>query len=352
MLPPENAIICADSLLYLDDLPDACVDAVITDPPYFRIVKNEWDNQWPDLSAFCAWCRTVAEKLARVMRPNASLVWFADDKTVAYIQVTLDSVFSLVNNMVWDKVFLSSKPSLQTVRSFLPCTERMLFYEQKAAPGLPATGLETIHSRPDCFASIKAYLRAERDKLKAKTGLKGKAWLEYMRNLTGSTSFSHYFQDCQFEIPSREAYQKLQTTGFFARPYDSPEGEGLRDEYEGLSNEYEGLRTQYEGLRTQYEALRRPFFADADAKEILRYPSMRADMIHPTQKPVPLLKMLIERITRPGALILDPFAGSCSLAVAAHETRRRFLCIDRDLDMLKKASARVENETKQKHFNF
>ena len=83
MLPPENAIICADSLLYLDDLPDACVDAVITDPPYFRIVKNEWDNQWPDLPAFCAWCRTVAEKLARIMRPNASLVWFADDKTVA-----------------------------------------------------------------------------------------------------------------------------------------------------------------------------------------------------------------------------------------------------------------------------
>ena len=352
MLPPENAIICADSLLYLDDLPDACVDAVITDPPYFRIVKNEWDNQWPDLPAFCAWCRTVAEKLARVMRPNASLVWFADDKTVAYIQVTLDSVFSLVNNMVWDKVFLSAKPSLQTVRSFLPCTERMLFYEQKSAPGLPATGLEAIHSRPDCFASIKAYLRAERDKLKAKTGLKGKAWLEYMRNLTGSTSFSHYFQDCQFEIPSREAYQKLQTTGFFSRPYDSPAGEGLRNEYEGLSNEYEGLRTQYEGLRTQYEGLRRPFFADADAKEILRYPSMRADMIHPTQKPVPLLKMLIERITRPGALILDPFAGSCSLAVAAHETRRRFLCIDRDLDMLKKAAIRVENETKQKHFNF
>lgn len=344
MLPPENAIICADSLLYLDDLPDASVDAVITDPPYFRIVKNEWDNQWPDLTAFCAWCRTVAEKLARVMRPNASLVWFADDKTVAYIQVTLDSVFSLVNNMVWDKVFISSNPSLQTVRSFLPCTERMLFYEHKAATGAAATGLEAIHSRPDCFASIKAYLRAERDKLKAKTGLKGKAWLEYMRNLTGSTSFSHYFQDSQFEIPSREAYQKLQTTGFFARPYDSPAGEGLR-------NEYEGLRTEYEGLRTEYEALRRPFFADADAKEILRYPSMRSDMIHPTQKPVPLLKMLINRITRPGALILDPFAGSCSLAVAAHETRRRYLCIDRDLDMVQKAARRVENETKQKTFN-
>ena len=104
-------------------------------------------------------------------------------------------------------------------------------------------------------------------------------------------------------------------------------------------------------MRTEYEALRRPFFADPDAKEILRYPSMRADMIHPTQKPIGLLRMLIERITRPGALILDPFAGSCSLAVAAHETRRRYLCIERAIDMAQKAAARVENETKQKTFN-
>ena len=78
---------------------------------------------------------------------------------------------------------------------------------------------------------------------------------------------------------------------------------------------------------------------------------MRADMIHPTQKPIGLLRMLIERITRPGALILDPFAGSCSLAVAAHETRRRYLCIERAIDMAQKAAARVENETKQKTFN-
>ncbi|EYF05594.1 DNA-methyltransferase [Chondromyces apiculatus] len=51
---------------------------------------------------------------------------------------------------------------------------------------------------------------------------------------------------------------------------------------------------------------------------------------HPTQKPVRLLKGLIELTTLPGHVVLDPFAGSGSTAVAAQETGRRYLAIERD----------------------
>ena len=35
-----------DCLDYLKSLPDESVDMVCVDPPYFKIVKNDWDNQW------------------------------------------------------------------------------------------------------------------------------------------------------------------------------------------------------------------------------------------------------------------------------------------------------------------
>jgi DNA modification methylase len=45
---------------------------------------------------------------------------------------------------------------------------------------------------------------------------------------------------------------------------------------------------------------------------------------HPTEKPVSLLKQLIEVTTTKDELIVDPFAGVASTLVAAKETGRAF----------------------------
>jgi len=36
----------ADCLEVLQSLPDNCVDLIVTDPPYFKVKPNGWDNQW------------------------------------------------------------------------------------------------------------------------------------------------------------------------------------------------------------------------------------------------------------------------------------------------------------------
>lgn len=51
---------------------------------------------------------------------------------------------------------------------------------------------------------------------------------------------------------------------------------------------------------------------------------------HPTEKPVSLLTELIESSSRAGDVVLDPFAGSGSTAVAALLRGRRYLVIERD----------------------
>lgn len=49
---------------------------------------------------------------------------------------------------------------------------------------------------------------------------------------------------------------------------------------------------------------------------------------HPTEKPVSSLQPLITSFTQPGAIVLDPFAGSGSTCVAAALTGRRYIGIE------------------------
>lgn len=51
---------------------------------------------------------------------------------------------------------------------------------------------------------------------------------------------------------------------------------------------------------------------------------------HPTQKPLAVLARAIMASTRPGAWVLDPFAGSSTTGIAANLTGRRYLGIERE----------------------
>lgn len=64
--------------------------------------------------------------------------------------------------------------------------------------------------------------------------------------------------------------------------------------------------------------------------------------LHPTQKPVALFEYLIKTYTNEGETVLDNTAGSGTTAIAAINTGRRWICIERDPEYFEKACARVE----------
>jgi site-specific DNA-methyltransferase (adenine-specific) len=65
---------------------------------------------------------------------------------------------------------------------------------------------------------------------------------------------------------------------------------------------------------------------------------------HPTQKPLALVERCLLASTREGDLVLDPFLGGGTTAVAALQNRRRCLGIDLDEANIRIALRRVENE--------
>lgn len=74
---------------------------------------------------------------------------------------------------------------------------------------------------------------------------------------------------------------------------------------------------------------------------ILNIPVVNNDSklrIHPTQKPLELIKYFILTYTQPGDLILDPVAGSGSSLIAAKELNRNFIGFEIDPDIYVKAN--------------
>lgn len=66
------------------------------------------------------------------------------------------------------------------------------------------------------------------------------------------------------------------------------------------------------------------------ARSVLQFRSMHGRAVHPTEKPVELLDMLIRYSCPPGGTVLDPFAGSGATAVAARAIGRRSVLIEAD----------------------
>jgi hypothetical protein len=67
----------------------------------------------------------------------------------------------------------------------------------------------------------------------------------------------------------------------------------------------------------------------------------RDNRVHPTQKPISLMRDLIRDFTDPGDLILDPFAGSGTTGVAATQLGRRFVGYEIDENYARIANERI-----------
>jgi adenine specific DNA methylase Mod len=63
---------------------------------------------------------------------------------------------------------------------------------------------------------------------------------------------------------------------------------------------------------------------------------------YPTQKPLALLERIVLATTAPGALVVDPFAGSGTTAVAAQRLGRRFTAGDSSREAIAVTCARLE----------
>lgn len=86
---------------------------------------------------------------------------------------------------------------------------------------------------------------------------------------------------------------------------------------------------------------------------ILRVPNILRTKLHPTEKPVPLMEILINNSTNEGDIVLDPFMGAGASGVAAVKNKRDFIGIEIDENYFEIAEGRInEKPEEQRQLSF
>jgi DNA modification methylase len=86
-------------------------------------------------------------------------------------------------------------------------------------------------------------------------------------------------------------------------------------------------------------------FHKSKDKSLLLYPKPSKSRLHPTMKPVGLLRRLILNSTVIGQTVYEPFAGSGSTLIACEDTRRRCVAVEIDPEYCRVILDRFEKHT-------
>jgi len=313
---------------FLDNtLPDKCANLIIADPPYFE-VKGAFDFIWADMKAYLKDVEKWCLECKRLLADNGTLFWYGHAKNIAYAQVIFDEHFNLINNLVWDKGSFMGLEESEGLRSFAPCTERILMYGSKAQD---TTGLKEVEME---YVAPRNPFALELKKARLKKGVSINQVAEYGKfygNVNHGGAVTNWERG--YNVPSKEQWQIL------------------CDNLPIERKEYEELRKEYEELRKEYEELRRPFANHFKLQEIFRFSNEAqktgAKYDHETVKPETLTKALIMTCSRVNDLVVVPFAGSGTECAMSVKEGRKTIGFEITEKHAKMSNDRVQNILRQ-----
>lgn len=79
-------------------------------------------------------------------------------------------------------------------------------------------------------------------------------------------------------------------------------------------------------------------------RSVMLHSNQQRPALHPTQKPLDLVELLVRTYSNAGELVLDPFMGSGTTVVAAANAGRRAVGVEREQEYVIKACARLGRE--------
>jgi site-specific DNA-methyltransferase (adenine-specific) len=310
-------LIEADALAALAHLPSDSVDAILCDPPYgLEIVGEAWDGR--DIrraarrdglrvsreEAFEHWTRKWAAQCRRIVKPGGHLLAFGAPRTFHRLTCGIeDSGFEIRDTLMW--LFAQGFPKSQRLPGGLATTLKPA-YEPIVLARKPLDGTTAANLAAWGTGALNidaARLRAER------------YWPAHvaLAHTPGCTE-GGCTEECPVSLIDRSAPKVQPSRLFFC-------AKAARSEREAGCEQLPARPAELYTGRSRTPRIRRN--------------------IHPTVKPLALMRWLVRLTTPPGGIVLDPFAGSGTTGIGAVLEGRRFLGLEREAAYVDIACARL-----------
>lgn len=99
-----NKIYNEDCLKTMSKIESNSIDLIVADPPYYKIVKEDWDNQWKTEQEYYEWCRKWIKESKRILKKNGSLyIWNWFDNICELGHIATDEGFIIRNLITWNR---------------------------------------------------------------------------------------------------------------------------------------------------------------------------------------------------------------------------------------------------------
>lgn len=287
-----NSVILGDCLEELKKIETGTVDLVVADPPYWKVINEKWDYQWRTEDDYIDWSVKWINEVTRVLRYGGTFYLFGYFRTLALLVPHINKMeLDLRQQILVDKGMRSvSGRATRNYKLFPNTTESILFITK------------------DNKQFIKPFLKKHQEKLKLSSKEINEA-LGVKSNGGGMWSIYTGKNICE-QFPTKELWEKLQSILKF---------------------------------ELSYEKVAQTFNPQMGLTDVWRdIDFYKENRVHPTQKPLSLIKRLIIASSNEGDLVVDPFAGSGSTAIASIHLNRNFITIDSDENYYNEILNRIE----------
>lgn len=322
----EDSIVQGDCLEKLGQLPDNSIDLVLTSPPYFQ--QREYGGvgigNEKTLEEYIENLVEIFAECVRVTKPTGSIVFNVGDKYVEgnlllvpyhfAIQAQTKTKVKLVNELTWVKVNPTPK---QDPKKLVSSKEPFFIF----------TKSNEYYFDKDAFLAFKDKLNNSKKNVSNDLG---KKYFELIELAELSEDEKRQARKELIDVISEVREGKIDSfrmkiRGLHALPYGGQAGGRLSQiENKGFTI-----------IKIYGKAIRRDII-ESNVETI-------KGNIHPAVYPEFVVQEIIKLLTKPNAIVLDPFMGSGTTAVVAKRLNRRFIGFEIFDEYIKYAEERLRN---------